>query len=218
MRTFFFITLASCLLAAPSVLAQATSAPSKSPSKVIVPSDVRSHTQKLFLQAHLNGTGLSVDGNDAENGSGFGLKVGYGFSPLFTLYAGLDAASMNGAGGVDYGYGLFDIGGQFNFRSGANALVPYLDVALTGQAAVFEDSGTVFGEPGAEITFSGAGLTFGGGLKYFVSPVLALDGSLTATVGSFTTVEYDGVSVSDDEGIDANGARFSFGISWYPVR
>lgn len=206
MRLKLFVTLSACLVAASSSFAQ--TAPKAKTADVPA---VRSNTEKLFLQAHLNGTGLSVDGSDAESGSGFGIKIGYGFSPLFTLYAGLDGASMDGVGGTDYGYGLFDIGGQFNFRSGANALVPYLDVALTGQAAVFD-------EAGEEVTFSGAGFTFGGGLKYFLSPVIALDASLTATVGSFTTVEYDGVSVSDEDGLDSSGSRFSLGVSWYPVR
>lgn len=169
---------------------------------------VRSQTSKLFLQAHFNGTGLTVEDADAEGGRGFGVKVGYGFNPLFTLYAGLDAANMRTDGG-NYGYGLFDIGGQFNFRSGPHAVVPYLDLALTGQAAVFDIGGD-------DLVFSGAGITLGGGLKYFVSPLVAIDGALSTTLGSFREAEYRG----DRETVDAStsGVRIGLGISWYPVR
>lgn len=209
MRIVTMMALAAAFaLLAPASLAQVAKAPGKG---AVTEAPVRSNTSKLFVQAHLNGTGLSVEGEDAENGGGFGLKLGYGFSPLFTLYAGFDAASMDAAGGGSYSYGFFDLGGQFNFRSGAHALVPYLDLALSGQAAVFDADGEDF-------TFSGAGVTLGGGLKYFVSPVLALDGSLTTTLGRFTTVEYDGVSVEDEEGLGTTGARFGLGLSWYPQR
>lgn len=197
--------VAACVLLAPTTLAQ-RAVPSKGfPAAPAV----RSNTNGLFLQAHLNGTGLSVDSEDAEGGNGFGLKAGYGFSPLFTLYAGFDAANMDAIGGGDYAYGFFDLGAQFNFRSGAHALVPYIDVALSGQAAILDVAGD-------DLTFSGAGLSFGGGVKYFVSPVLALDGALTVTRGSFNEAEYLG----DRETLDVttNSARIGLGISWYPFR
>ena len=207
MRNLPMIALAvACVLLAPATLAQVSTVP---PASIAAAPAARSHTGKLFLQAHLNGTGLSVEESDAESGNGFGLKVGYGFSPLFTLYAGFDAASMDATGGGEYAYGLFDLGGQFNFRSGAHALVPYLDVALSGQAAILDVAGD-------DLTFSGAGISFGGGLKYFVSPALALDGSLTVTRGSFREAEYLGERETVDA--TANGARFGLGISWYPVR
>lgn len=209
MRIVYTLALAAAFaLLVPASLAQIAASPE---AGIATEAPVRSNTSKLFLQAHLNGTGLSVEDGDTESGGGFGLKLGYGFSPLFTLYAGFDAASMDAAGGGSYSYGLFDLGMQLNFRSGPHALVPYLDLALSGQAAVLDVEGDDF-------TFSGAGLTLGGGLKYFVSPVLALDGSLTMTPGRFTTVKYQGVSVEDEEGLGTTGARFGLGISWYPQR
>ncbi len=206
MRTLQILPLALvCILVASDVAAQA---PAAAPAPDTAAPAVRSHTSKLFLQAHFNGTGLAVEDADAEGGSGFGVKLGYGFNPLFTLYAGFDAAGMRTEGG-EYGYGLFDIGGQFNFRSGPNAVVPYLDLALTGQAAVFDIAGD-------DLVFSGSGFTLGGGLKYFATPAVAIDGSLSTTLGSFREVEYQG----DREAVDAsaNGVRLGFGISWYPVR
>lgn len=143
------------------------------------------NTTGLFVRGYVSGNGLSGSGG-TNTGRGLGGKLGYGFSPSITAYLGLNAASME-IGSIAY----FDIGMQFNFSKGS-ALVPYVDVALSG---IGDNAGN-----------SGAGITGGGGIRYFVSPVFALDGGLFLNYSSI-------------EGIDSiTSARLNLGISWFPFQ
>ena len=126
-------------------------------------------------------------------GRGLGAKLGFGFSPLLTAYLGLNNASMERDRGSGLAY--LDVGAQLNFRAGRAALVPYLDAALSGTG---DDTGA-----------SGIGVTAGGGLRYFVSPVLALDGGLFL---NYSSVEVGGTEAN------VTGARLNLGISWFPFR
>jgi len=90
----------------------------------------------------------------------WGIKAGYGFSRLFTLYLGIEGAEMNagdfsGDENEEFGLGFAELGAQFNFRTGK-------------PAAVFDP------DEDSDITFTGGGITLGGGLKYFVSKRLRL--------------------------------------------
>ena len=175
-----------------------------------------SNTTGLFVQGHLNGSGLTVEDADPERGSGFGLKLGYGVSPLVTLYAGMDVAVMEtedplapSAPDEEYGFGHFDLGVQLNIGGERQALVPYIDAAFSGQAAVFDVDGE-------ELVFSGSGFSVGGGLKYFVSEVLALDGGVQMTFGNFDEAEM-GSQVERIE-MESTSTRVYFGLSLYPFR
>ena len=57
--------------------------------------EVLSNTEGLFLEAYFQGNGVTVEDDDTDSGRGLGIKVGYGFSPLFTAYLGVDGASMD---------------------------------------------------------------------------------------------------------------------------
>ena len=81
------------------------------------------NTEGLFLQLALDGQALSYnedDFRDANDGAGLAVRVGYGFSPVVTLYGGVDN---------DYTFAAGKVGARFNFNRG-RALRPYLDVAL----------------------------------------------------------------------------------------
>jgi hypothetical protein len=196
-----------------------------------------SNTEGLFLQGHLSGASVEVESNlrqvadEDGSGGGLGIKVGYGFTPVFTLYAGLDVAALDnfnpGIFGIDdeivdpffndeVGYLSFDLGTQLNLGAGRNRLVPYLDLALSYSGIVYELNDNFFNE---DITVSGAGVSLGGGLKYFLSPTVALDISLTGTASEFEDVTIDGDEF-DIPGLefDTRAARFGFGIAWYPSR
>lgn len=197
----------------------------------------KSYTEGLFLQGHLTGAGLEVEGDginfgdeDGEGG-GLGVKVGYGFTPVFTLYAGLDVAAIDEFNPAIFGveedfadpffddevaYFSFDLGTQLNFGSGRNKLVPYLDLALSYSGIAYELNDRFFSE---DITVSGAGVSVGGGLKYFIAPSVALDVSLTGTASEFEDITIDGDEISfPGPDFDTRAARFGFGISWYPSR
>lgn len=196
-----------------------------------------SNTEGLFLQGHLTGAGLEVESNAIQvadedgEGGGLGVKVGYGFTPVFTLYAGLDVAAFDdfnpGIFGIDdevadpffddeVAYFSFDLGTQLNLGGGRNRLVPYLDLALSYSGIAYELQGRTFSE---DITVSGAGVSIGGGLKYFLSPTVALDVSLTGSANELEDVTIDGDEFNfPGLEFDTRAARFGFGLSWYPSR
>jgi len=178
--------------------------------------EILSGTEGLFLEAHLQGHGVTVEDDDTDNGRGFGVKVGYGFTPLITAYLGIDGASMDvGDPGTrslaanEYSLVYVDLGGRLNFRSGQNSVVPYLDASLSGIASTYSTSG-------GDVTFSGSGASVGAGLQYFVSRQFALNGGLDLTFGSYDEVEAGSQTESVDLGF--TGARIDVAVSWYPFQ
>jgi hypothetical protein len=176
--------------------------------------EVLSNTQGFFLQGHFQGHGLTVEEDDADSGRGFGIKAGYGFSSLFTLYLGIDGASMDVADpgnrpvvGNEYTLAYVDLGGRFNFRAGPNSLVPYLDGSLTG-------IGSVYSTGAGDATFSGSAFSIGGGVQYFISPQFAFNGGLHLSFGGYSELEISGQTESVD--LSVTGARIDIGFSWYP--
>lgn len=175
-----------------------------------------SKTEKLYLNFHLNANNLKVEDADAVGGGGLGIEAGYGFSRLFTLFLSIDGATMN-AGNFpgdnndedeEFGLGFVELGGQFNFRTGKPAAIPYAEAALTAQAAIFDP------DQGGDITFTGGGISLGGGLKYFVSKTLALDLGLAFTFGNFDEVEIGNETIDIDQ--NSTTTRLNFGLSWFP--
>lgn len=176
--------------------------------------EILSKTEGFFLEGHLQGHGLTVEDDDADDGGGLGIKAGYGFSPLFTLYLGIDGASMNVADPAtqsftanEYSLVYVDLGGRFNFRSGPHSVVPYIDTFVTGIASTYNTGA-------GDVTFSGSGVSVGGGVQYFFSPQFAFNGGLDFTFGSYDEVEGGGGNESVDLGV--TGARIDIGFSWYP--
>jgi hypothetical protein len=176
--------------------------------------EILSDTEGLFVEAHFQGHGVTVEEDDTDSGRGFGVKIGYGFTPLLTAYIGIDGASMDVADpvtqrvtGDEYALVYFDLGGRLNFRSGPNSIVPYLDGSINGIASTYATSA-------GDATFSGAGGSIGGGIQYFFSPKFAFNGGLDLTFGSYNELEVNGQTESVDLGF--TGARIDIGLSWYP--
>jgi len=87
----------------------------------------------LPLVAQVNTTGFFLGGGfgagsvfyDEDNidetagTGGLGLRIGYGFSPTFTLYANLAGYNVQGRDNSlfreDYNFGIFELGGRFYF-------------------------------------------------------------------------------------------------------
>jgi len=174
----------------------------------------RSETSGFRLNVHANGSAIKVeDSDDIENGGGLGVSLGWGFSPSLMLYATLDAANINGASGSpDYGLGHFDLGMRYSFAGTEKAWVPFLLAGLGARAAVWDNY-----DSGEDLSISGAGVTFGGGLSYYFSPSLALEGGLKWNVGKFTQASLGGETVDLDEfEFSATSTRFNLGLSWQP--
>lgn len=167
----------------------------------------------FFLATHLNGSSLSLEGEDPESGGGFGLALGYAFTPKVSLFFGFDAAVMeagNAAYSDGYEFAQGDLGVRFSFTDGTKKLAPYGEVALTGIAAILDDA-----ELSDEVTISGGGLTLGGGLTYFFSRKLAGDVGFRYGIHQFTEAEVDGETVEFDA-VDSRTGRFNLGIRWFP--
>jgi hypothetical protein len=168
-------------------------------------------TQGFFLAPHLLGASLQAEGDDVESGGGIGLSIGYGFSRMFSAFIAIDVAKVDIrdpeiAGNYSLGQG--DLGIRVNFRDETQAAIPYLQAAFTGRVA----QTTV---EGFDFEVSGPAFTIGGGLNYYFQPKLALDIGLSFSSGTFDTLKVEGDEVDFDE-FDATGARFQFGLTWFP--
>jgi len=181
------------------------------------------YTKGLFLHGRLGGHSLTVDGSEVSSGRGIGAKLGYGFSPILTLYLGLDVAGMEVANRASldgtainrsiasdtYALALIDLGVQLNFLSKSGPLVPYVDGALTGIGAGYE-TGT------GTAVYSGSGVSLGGGLKYFVTPSVALDGGARFLFGDYRQLEIERQEL--DVELDVVSAQLHAGLTVYLFR
>ncbi|HYE56929.1 MAG TPA: outer membrane beta-barrel protein [Rhodothermales bacterium] len=193
---------------------------------------VQSVTEGFFLEGNLNGTSISFDDDEdqgeSESGGGLGLRLGYGFNRMIALYAGLNGAAIEPeedsfeaiTGEETFGVGTLDLGLQLSFGSARRALIPYLNIALSGATATFEiDNDAADGD----LTLSGGALTLGGGLRYHFSPGLAVNVGLEGYGGEFTEAEFDGevfggnADFEDDiEDTEFSGSRLRIGLTWFP--
>lgn len=178
-----------------------------------------SSTRGLFLGLHLNGSAISMDepDTDMESGGGFGLQLGYGFTPRLAVVLDGTGAMMSSSAG-DYSLGHFDIALRYAFTHATRRFAPFLEVGYSGRAAVQDDvtisAGGYYGR--GDLSISGTGLTLGGGAQYYLSPRVALGAGLKWTTGEFSTVKFDNVSVDGLE-LDATSTRFNVGLTWYPM-
>lgn len=182
-------------------------------------------SEGFFLEGTLSGNSLTVsvedEDGDAQTGGGFGLRLGYGFTPRFALYGNLAGASIKSDDPDVFGdaerttMANLELGGQLSFPSPARAFVPYLNLGLQGTAVTADDSD-------GDVVVSGGGLVLGGGVRYHVQPAVALNLGLEGMAGAFTTITVDGDDLEfDDLGIDDptyRGARLRFGVTWFPGR
>ena len=92
------------------------------------------NTQGFFADLSLAGATVYYDEDNLDNNTnagGIDLRLGYGFTPTFTLYANLGAyqvqGNANSALTEDYDLGIFEIGGRFHFGRKIKPVVFYLD-------------------------------------------------------------------------------------------
>lgn len=176
-----------------------------------------SDTKGFFLNPHLNGAGIDIQGaeNNASDGSGggIGIKLGYGFSDLFSVFLNLDGTNLNPERGANYALGHADVGVMFTFLKPVKPARPFVGVAAAARNATFRRGD-------AEAKVSGPGITLMGGLRYFVSPTVSIDGELAVTGGRFNSIELsnDEGSIATDIDLEASSVRLILGISWFVGR
>ena len=176
----------------------------------------RSTTSGLFLQVSADGQSLAFNEDDfdeTDDGGGLGLRAGYGVSRVVSLYAGVSGARVDGeTNGVindTYDWTAGELGARLHLLPSAR-LVPYLDVALRGVAATYDE---------ADLEFRGGGVAFGGGLAYYVSPTVALDAALRLGGGGFDEVQGGALSLEiDPDDFGYGEGRLSLGLTVFPLR
>jgi hypothetical protein len=175
----------------------------------------RSNTSGFNLGVYLSPTAAEVeDADEADTGIGISLHLGYGFGEHFQVFARGAGANIESEGFVNDEFVLahFDLGGRYSFATSASAVRPYLQAAFSGRAASFD-----LGNEGT-LEVRGSGLTGGGGLEYFLSPSLAVEGGLSFTFGEFNEGRLDDGDWEDldDAAFEINTTRLDIGISWHP--
>lgn len=170
----------------------------------------------FLLNAHLQGSGLTIEDEDTETGFGAGITAGYGFNENVALFLTLDGAKINVSEdeGVEDDVALahLDLGLRYTFGNTSSALRPYVLGALSGVGVAFES-------PLGDVTYSGPAGTFGAGLQYYINPKLAIDGGIQASIGKLTSIELDGEEFDDeDEGENPSitTSRLQIGLTWHP--
>lgn len=179
----------------------------------------RANTEKLMLSLGLGGASIDSDDleKERESGGGFSAQLGWGFTRLFTLLVGASGAAM-GPDDDQFVLVHFDLLGRFNFTKPDRAWVSFVEGGISARVAG-QDNSVVIGTGGpqeVDLEISGGGLTVGGGVEYFVAPAWALGANLRWTVGEFSTVKFNNVSVDGFE-LDAKSTRLTFGVSWHPM-
>jgi hypothetical protein len=177
----------------------------------------QSKTNGFLLNAHLVGSAIAGTADDADQvdaGGGLGFQLGYGFNDRIALYIGFDGASVTSDDddtntSTDYTLGTGELGLRVTFGNEGQRWRPYLNAALTG--VVSQDQ-----EDDFDASVSGAGTTLGGGVQYFFSRSLAVDGALNLTSGSYTRAELDGDSEDLPLGVGFNHTRLQLGVTWHP--
>ncbi len=179
---------------------------------------LRSTTRGFFVEAGASGNSFTVDDGGAEEtntGGGLGLRLGYGFTPTIAGYVAFVGAGMEADDGTDYGLGHVDLGVQLSFARPRQALIPYLNVALSGIATEYEAPQ----RGGPKLRYTGGAFVLGGGARYYVSRGVALNVGLEGYGGSFNqaTLDGDGTDVTTDlDDVALSGARLRAGLVWFP--
>lgn len=112
-----------------------------------------------------------------------------------------------------YGLGHGDLGIRYSFANGSKPFIPYLTGAFSGLFAGADIQTSAFGS--TDVSLRGGGLKLGGGFGYYFVPQLALDLNLTFTLGQFSDLTIENVTI-DFENTKANTSRLEMGLSWYP--
>jgi hypothetical protein len=179
---------------------------------------------RFFINGHsvaAFGTSVTPQGWDAlktSTGLGGGVQVGYAITPRLTAYAGYEiakqAVDVVGLEG-DFGLSHLEAGAHLSFPVKQSRIMPYVGawVGRRSLSSTLDDFDT-----GTSQDFSLSGLAAGvsGGMQYFVSPVLALDGGVSLGMGKFGNVKIDHQNQLMPEMNNSTTMRLQFGANWYP--
>ena len=209
------LTLAIAALLAVAAAPRASGQPLPPGSQVYQPPSI--DRTGISVGGRLYSAGVSIDlgefGGDVTSEQGFGaeLDLGYGITRTVGVFFNVGGAAINGAdGGDDYGLGTADLGLRFNILP-SSSFNPFVQVAATGQAAVFDVDGT-----SENLELRGGGLTLGLGALYRLSDSVDLDFGIDVTGGAFNEFVFDGESESGFDELPSGIARLGVGLVFRP--
>jgi hypothetical protein len=163
------------------------------------------------------GTG-AFDDLKTSTGLGGGVQVGYMITPRLTAYAGFELAKQNiDVVGMDGNFGLsqLEAGARLSFPVHGSRVMPYVGawVGRRSLSTTIDDFET--GQQ-ADLSLSGYAVGASGGVQYFVSPKLALDGALGIGMGKMGNVKVAGQAQQHPALDNTTTMRLQFGANWYP--
>jgi hypothetical protein len=155
---------------------------------------------------------------DTHSGLGAGVEVGYRVTPRLLAYAGVDIAKQGiNEVGLDGDFGLTHIeaGARLSFPITGSKLMPYIGgwVGRRSLTTTVDDFET---ETSSDLSLSGFGGGASGGVQFFVSPSLALDGGVSLGIGKMGNVKVDGHKEDWGTPNNTTTTRIRFGANWYP--
>ena len=188
------------------------------------PQAVRQPSRFVINGHSVAGLGTSVTpvggGFELKTSSGFGggVQVGYMITPRLTAYAGYEIIKQGAdVAGLDGNFGLthLEAGARLSFPVRSSRMTPYVGgwVGRRTLSSTLQDF-----ETGQQADFSLSGLAAGvsGGVQYFVSPKISLDGGLSLGLGKFGNEKIDGQHTDIPTMKNSTTARVMFGANWYP--
>ena len=155
---------------------------------------------------------------DTHSGLGAGIEAGYLITPRLLAYAGVDIVKQGvNEVGLDGDFGLTHIeaGARLSFPISGSKLLPYVGgwVGRRGLTTTVDDFAT---GTSSDLSLSGLAAGASGGVQFFVSPSLAIDGGVSLGVGKMGNVKVDGQKEDWGTPDNTTTTRLRFGANWYP--
>jgi hypothetical protein len=180
-------------------------------------------TSRWVLNGHSTaalGTSVGDDFSsiDTHSGLGAGVEVGYRVTPRLLAYAGVDIAKQGiNEFGLDGDFGLTHIeaGARLSFPITGSRLMPYVG-GWIGRRSLTTTVDDFEAETSSDLSLSGFGGGASGGVQFFVSPSLALDGGVSLGIGKMGNVKVDGHKEDWGTPNNTTTTRIRFGANWYP--
>ena len=150
---------------------------------------------------------------NAPNGGGGGLAVGYGITELLEPYAAIHFSSM-GVENVDvtrFSFTHADLGLKLNFLGTIHAWRPFVMAGYTLRTGNLTEVNLDNQYPDAKVY--GGTPHFGGGLSYFFTESLSIFANALFTTGKKSNLKVDGIEYTDKP--DLTTFRLGLGLQYH---
>ncbi len=216
-----FSALVALLISLPCAIVPAIA---QTPDELDEPKE---NTAGLMLGAYVGVVpGFSVTGRDAlagvnaklGTGPSLGLQIGYTFLPWLAAFANIDRSDHDSQTPLgEDGYSLHhgEIAARFFYHlPRRGGIVVHGDVGV-GARQIYNKRARIDSAAG-RLILTARELSLGGGVHYFVTRNVALDGNLQFGFGSFNKATLPGLGTQRIKTESVVSTRLRAGIAWYP--